>query len=47
MDMAVLKEAQAAAAQAMADPDLVRDPCFPLLRRRIRTLFRDGAVGLN
>ena len=47
MDMAVLKEAQASAAQAMADPDLVRDPCFPLLRRRIRTLFRDGAVGLN
>lgn len=38
--MALLKSAQEAAAAAMADEQLPKDPCFPALRLRVRALFR-------
>ena len=40
LDMALLKSAQEAAAAAMADPQLPKDPCFPALRLRVQALFR-------
>ena len=40
LDMALLKSAQEAAAAAMADAQLPKDPCFPALRLRVQALFR-------
>ena len=40
LDMALLKSAQEAAAAAMADERLPKDPCFPALRLRVQALFR-------
>ena len=47
LDLSLLKEAQQAAEEAMQDPDLPRDPCFPALTLRVDALFRAAGGGLN
>ena len=47
LDMDVLKQAQEAAAAALADPNFVHDPAFPALRQRIQTLFADREHAMN
>ena len=46
-DLDILKEARAAAEDALADPDYVNDPTFPALQARIQNLFRSEANIFN
>ena len=47
LDVGLLKEAREAAEAALADPDYVRDPSFPVLQQRVQALFREDANIFN
>ena len=47
LDLGLLKEAREAAETALADPDYVRDPSFPVLQQRVQALFREDANIFN
>lgn len=47
LNLPLLKEAQEAAEETLSDPDFAKDPAFPVLQQRIRTLFREHPAAFN